>query len=174
MAEAVGAATAGDVNMSEVDVPAPNHVATSPPVDAAPSAPPLVSSSTLESLNASSPYSNVSPNDDDVQPPPAKRARKHSDADQASLANVRLSYLVRHCRRADLNKICCFSKDCHSSSNISVASTCTRTNEFYTKRQFDTYGEGSSNIQCGTIPLLSFDCSYVEEDESGRSLFEAC
>lgn len=53
-----------------------------------------VSSSTaaVESVAAgpSSPYHNISPNDDDIQPPPAKRARMHTDPDQASIANVRL------------------------------------------------------------------------------------
>jgi bromodomain-containing factor 1 len=39
-----------------------------------------------------------SPRDDDGMPPPAKRARKHSDADQASLAHVRIFlFPFRHC-----------------------------------------------------------------------------
>ncbi|KAI0343894.1 Bromodomain-containing protein [Trametopsis cervina] len=80
MAESI---PAGDIQMDEADASSPNDVAD----NTATSAPP-VPSSTVESLAASSPYSNVSPNDDDVQPPPAKRARKHSDADEASLANT--------------------------------------------------------------------------------------
>lgn len=81
-----------DVDMAEVDPPAPNHAATA-----------ASSSVPQESLATSSPYSTSSPNDDDIQPPPAKRARKHSDADQASLANVRLFCPVRRCGRADSN-----------------------------------------------------------------------
>ncbi|KAI0690697.1 Bromodomain-containing protein [Cytidiella melzeri] len=88
MAEAPAGALVADVKMDDADVPTPNHVTASPTVNGPSSPAPLVPSSTLESLAASSPYSNVSPNDDDVQPPPAKRARKHSDADQASLANT--------------------------------------------------------------------------------------
>ena len=47
---------------------------------------------------------DVSPNEDDI--PPAKRARKFSDADQASVhqtvAHVSSPCLVRHCRRANI------------------------------------------------------------------------
>jgi len=39
--------------------------------------------------------------DDEVRQPPAKRARKFSDADQASLANVSIPVVVRLYRRAD-------------------------------------------------------------------------
>lgn len=39
--------------------------------------------------------------DDEVRPPPAKRARKYSDADQASIANVSTSIVVRLQRRAN-------------------------------------------------------------------------
>ena len=106
MSEAPAVPQAADVTMDEDDAPTPNHVAASPAVNGASSPAPLVPSSTVESLDASSPYSNVSPNDDDIQPPPAKRARKHSDADQASLANVRLFYFVRRHRRADPNVFC--------------------------------------------------------------------
>ena len=95
---------APDASSAPTAPPTPSKVAAaSPAVNDASSPAPLVPSSTVESLAPSSPYSNVSPNDDDVQPPPAKRARKHSDADQASLANVRLFYFVRHYGRADAN-----------------------------------------------------------------------
>jgi bromodomain-containing factor 1 len=39
--------------------------------------------------------------DDEARPPPAKRARKYSDADQASIANVSTSVIVRLDRRAN-------------------------------------------------------------------------
>jgi bromodomain-containing factor 1 len=56
------------------------------------------SMATIVSNGASTSYS--SPNDhsipnDDHKPPPAKRARLHSDADMASLAHVSLFFLVR-------------------------------------------------------------------------------
>lgn len=54
---------------------------------------PAVSSSetAVDSIAPSSPYPNNTiavDHDDDDKPPPAKRARKHSDAERASLANV--------------------------------------------------------------------------------------
>ncbi len=57
---------------------------------ATPILPPTSSSGTIvDSVSPSSPYSNnVSPNDDDDKPPPAKRARKYSDAEKASVTNV--------------------------------------------------------------------------------------
>ena len=61
---------------------------------------PAVSSSTtaVDSITAEPPYSNNALNNDDVQPPPAKRARMHTDPDQASLANVRFFSPVRRCQ----------------------------------------------------------------------------
>ena len=97
-----------DDAMVEADAPAPSQ-AVSPAAPTASTSLPAVSSS-APAVEASSPYSNSSPNDDDIQPPPAKRARKHSDADQASLANVRLSCPVRRCGRANSNIFCCISK----------------------------------------------------------------
>jgi bromodomain-containing factor 1 len=45
--------------------------------------------------------------DDEATPPPAKRARKYSDADQASIANVSTSVIVRLDRHA--NSVCLLS-----------------------------------------------------------------
>lgn len=89
-----------DSDMVDAHAPAPNHVDS---LDPASSSLPAVSARATAVETATSPYSNSSPNDDDIQPPPAKRARKHSDADQASLANVRLSCPVRQCGRANSN-----------------------------------------------------------------------
>ncbi|KAI0786017.1 Bromodomain-containing protein [Abortiporus biennis] len=93
---------ASDVQMTDAVAPPPSvnglpnghsHIANHDhsPVATSGSAIPAVSSSNtaVDSLAASSPYSNdISPNDDDVQPPPAKRARKYSDAEKASIANT--------------------------------------------------------------------------------------
>ncbi|EKM60891.1 uncharacterized protein PHACADRAFT_247110 [Phanerochaete carnosa HHB-10118-sp] len=81
MAEELQSEPADDA-MVEADAPALNQA-----VPTASTSLPAVSPS-APAVEASSPYSNSSPNDDDIQPPPAKRARKHSDADQASLANT--------------------------------------------------------------------------------------
>ena len=51
--------------------------------------------------------SNSMEDDDEARPPPAKRARKYSDADQASIANVSTSVIVRPDRRA--NSACLLS-----------------------------------------------------------------
>lgn len=75
-----------DDAMVEADAPAPSQ-AVPPAAPTASTSLPAVSP-IAPAVEASSPYSNSSPNDDDIQPPPAKRARKHSDADQASLANT--------------------------------------------------------------------------------------
>ena len=90
-----------DSAMDEANTPAPNHVVSSS--TPASSSLPAVSANATTVETATSPYSNSSPNDDDIQPPPAKRARKHSDADQASLANVRLFCPVRRSGRANPN-----------------------------------------------------------------------
>jgi len=86
MAEQSEPVASDDVDMTEEDArPAsanglPNGVSHQSPV------PDII----VDSLNTSSPYSNNnSPNDDDDKPPPAKRARKYSDPEKASLANVR-------------------------------------------------------------------------------------
>ena len=64
---------------------------------ATPASLPAGSSSTaVESI-----HTRMSPNDDDSQPPPTKRARKYSDADQAS-AHVSSFYFVRPHRRTNL------------------------------------------------------------------------
>ena len=89
-----------DAPMVEADTPAPSQDV--PPSALTSSSLPAVPASAIP-VETNSPYSNSSPNDDDIQPPPAKRARKHSDADQASLANVRLSRPVRRSGRANLN-----------------------------------------------------------------------
>ncbi|OAX38991.1 hypothetical protein K503DRAFT_117071 [Rhizopogon vinicolor AM-OR11-026] len=52
-------------------------------------------------------HSNTMDDDDEARPPPAKRARKYSDADQASIANVSTSVAVRLQRRA--NSACLLS-----------------------------------------------------------------
>ena len=73
---------------------------TSPPTVSS-SIPAVSSSSTaVDSLAESSPYS-ININVDDDKPPPAKRARKYSDAEKASIANVRFSCPVRRYGRAD-------------------------------------------------------------------------
>jgi bromodomain-containing factor 1 len=59
------------------------------------------------------------PDDDSHGPPPAKRARKHSDADQASLAHVSVLSFVRRYGRADV-LLCRPSKVRHSPSSFSV------------------------------------------------------
>jgi hypothetical protein len=65
------------------DVPTPD----TPPVSS--SLPAASSSTTIDSIPVSTPYStpNDSCRNDDDMPPPAKRARMHSDADKASLAH---------------------------------------------------------------------------------------
>jgi hypothetical protein len=62
------------------------------------------SSNTIDSNAVSTSYTTPldCPNDDDVQPPPAKRPRMHSDADEASLANVSPPCPVRLSRRANV------------------------------------------------------------------------
>ena len=69
------------------------------------SVPAPTSSNTIDSNAVSTSYTtprDSCPNDDDVQPPPAKRPRMHSDADQASLANVSPPCPVRLSRRANI------------------------------------------------------------------------
>jgi hypothetical protein len=51
---------------------------------------PDISMANIESNGASSAYSTPAADDQNDQPPPAKRARMHSDADKASLAHVSL------------------------------------------------------------------------------------
>ncbi|CAL1696537.1 unnamed protein product [Somion occarium] len=93
------AAVDGDVHMEDVPpAPAtvngdvhPSQEEVSPTATTGSATIPAVSSSTtaVDSLAASSPYSNnISPNDDDDKPPPAKRARKYSDAERASITNT--------------------------------------------------------------------------------------
>ncbi len=48
----------------------------------------------MSSPEASTSYISPKPEDDADHPPPAKRARVHSDADKASLANVCSMHLV--------------------------------------------------------------------------------
>lgn len=119
MAEEPQSEPAGDDAMVVADAPAPNHAGSS----AAPTASslPAVSSNATVVETASSPYSTSSPNDDDIQPPPAKRARKHSDADQASLANVR--YPVLYAASGVLIQIyfCCLFEDRYTATSICVA-----------------------------------------------------
>lgn len=69
--------------------------------------PPVVptSETALNNLAAApSPYPNNTISNEHVhdQPPPAKRARKYSDAEQASLANVSLVFFRAPHRRADV------------------------------------------------------------------------
>jgi hypothetical protein len=45
---------------------------------------------------------NDCPNGTDPLTHPAKRARKHSDADEASMAHVSVMFFVRHCWRANI------------------------------------------------------------------------
>lgn len=97
-----------------------------PPATVPASSLPAVSSSitAVESLAADSPYSNNSPNNDDIQPPPAKRARMHTDPDQASLANVRLFTFVRRCQGVLIQYILSFpSEERHSPSSHPFTTT---------------------------------------------------
>jgi hypothetical protein len=76
--------------------PSTMDVDSAPPTVASPSIPAGPSTPTFESNVASTSYiapKEVTPcegqeDDDDGHPPPAKRARKHSNADRASLTNV--------------------------------------------------------------------------------------
>ncbi len=103
MAEEIAPAPCADVEMSESSGKAnglPNGQTHESPVATPVSPLPAVSSSetAVDSHPASSPYAiNTNANDDDHdhdKPPPAKRARKYSDAERASLANVSTSPLL--------------------------------------------------------------------------------
>ena len=76
--------TNGHTHESQSHVPSPSPASISPAVPS--------SETAVDNLAASSPYpNNTIPNEHvDDKPPPAKRARKYSDAEQASLANVSL------------------------------------------------------------------------------------
>ena len=85
MAETQDSATTEDVHMP--DVP---PVATNGLLNWNTAVPAASSSGTIvNTISPSSPYSvNMSPNGDDDKPPPAKRARKYSDAEKVSITNV--------------------------------------------------------------------------------------
>lgn len=93
----------GDVHMEQS--PATNGHADSTPrrssLDSAPSRP---------TSNFDFSQQRAMDDDDEARPPPAKRARKHSDADQASIANVSTSVIMRLQRRA--NSTCLLSHPC--------------------------------------------------------------
>jgi hypothetical protein len=74
----------GDVHMADPDDHTP---ATTPGVND------ILSTSQID-LNDSSAYTTPNVDLEDDQPPPAKRARVHSDADKASIAHVSLEFAV--------------------------------------------------------------------------------
>lgn len=78
--------TNGHTHESQSHVPSPSPASVSPAVPS--------SENAVENLAASSPYPNNTNSNEHVddKPPPAKRARKYSDAEQASLANVSLVF----------------------------------------------------------------------------------
>jgi len=108
----------------------------SPVVTPDPSFPPAASSSnTVESIPLSTSYTTPNddscPHDDDVQPPPAKRPRVHSDADKASLANVSQTCLCAATGVLIFASRCRPSEVCHSTSSAGVSSSykrCSTTN----------------------------------------------
>ncbi len=141
MAEEPEPVNVDDVHMAEVDtsiaVDHPKVDVTSPPATVSSSFPPVPSSTTvIEAVDASSPYSNNSPNDDDIQPPPAKRARMHSDADEASLANVRLFCPVRRYGRANPIYLVVLSEDRDSTSSLTFSTSRAGGNRANTERQY--------------------------------------
>lgn len=84
MAEQGKPTVSDDVTMTDADIHPTS--ANGPPNGVSHQSP--AANITVDSLHTSSPYSvNNSPNDDDDKPPPAKRARKYSDPEKASLAN---------------------------------------------------------------------------------------
>ena len=132
MSEQDAPAPGRDVEMSESSDKAnglPNGQTHESPV-ASPASPlPAVSSSetAVDSNPASSPYAiNTNANNDDHdhdKPPPAKRARKYSDAERASLANVSTSPLL--CANMGV-LICLFSsrsEDRYSTSSLRLPSS---------------------------------------------------
>ena len=106
MAELQDSSRTEDVLMPDAHPVTPNGLPNGK--SSAPTLPAVSSSGTVvNSLAPSSPYSNnISPNDDDDKPPPAKRARKYSDAEKASITNVSFLWPVRHSGRTDLYPPC--------------------------------------------------------------------
>jgi hypothetical protein len=106
---------------TELDLSTDVQTPDTPPVSS--SLPAASSSTTIESIPVSTPYStpNDSSRNDDDMPPPAKRARMHSDADKASLAHVSVPRLVR---LRGVLIMYCPSEVRNFTSSIRVASTC--------------------------------------------------
>lgn len=133
MAEEAVHPAGGDVEMADSSGKAnglPNGQTNESPIatPVSPTLPAAVSSSetAVDSHAASSPYANnTNANNDDHdhdKPPPAKRARKYSDAERASLANVSTFYPL--C--AVLGVLICLplsrSEDRYSTSSLCIAS----------------------------------------------------
>jgi hypothetical protein len=89
----------GDVHMESS--PVPNGHGDNTPRQSSLAAMDSTPSRATSNFDFSHQRSNSMEDDDEARPPPAKRARKYSDADQASIANVSASVIVRLKRRAN-------------------------------------------------------------------------
>lgn len=112
----------GDVHMEQS--PAANGHTEGTPCESSVAVVDSVPSRAASNFDFPQQRANVVDDDDEARPPPAKRARKHSDADQASIANVSTSVVVRLQRRANSTRLLSYpyssdpkdwlSPSCHS------------------------------------------------------------
>lgn len=165
MAEEKASAPSRDVEMSESSSKAnglPNGQTHESPV-ATPASPlPAVSSSetAVDSHPASSPYAiNTNANNDDHdhdKPPPAKRARKYSDAERASLANVSISPLLCAVMGVLIRLFSSRSEDRYSTPSLRLTSS---------EWQRSYRASWSIDLLHGPVAFLVVHRSDAEEDE---------
>ena len=169
-----------DVQMSEEPLPNGSHhdgpngdiimndarVTTSPTPDGPPdSSIASADGSQTDALMSSHP----SPDDhDEDKPRPAKRARMHSDADQASLAHVSSCHFLYASMGVLIQPVLCITsiKVCHSSPCVSCVQCWYPTSHHYSCPN----DPQSLDVDQCPIPLLFIDDSFSEENEGCRAI----